>query len=49
MRDFRVSYSYIYIGVFFGNFKKIGLNPSQVLDFFDKTQTRLGPSLGFFF
>ena len=49
MRDFRVSYSYIYIGVFFGNFKKIGLNPSQVLDFFDKTQIRLGPSLGSFF
>ena len=35
MRDFRVSYSYIYIyiGGFFGNFKKIGLYSGRVSNF----------------
>ena len=42
MRDFRVSYSYIYIGGFFGNFKKTGLYPGWVSDFFDKPRIRFG-------
>ena len=33
MRDFRVSYSYIYRG-FFGNFRRIGLYLGRVSDFF---------------